>query len=127
MVDMPGYGFSKRSGHEQASWQSMIEPYLQKRENLVGLLVVMDIRRDWSQDEQDLLDWMRPRALPAAIVLTKADKMSRSQALNRLRLIRQQSRQESVMVTSALNKTGFVELEEFIFATWIKSVDAEST
>lgn len=120
LVDMPGYGFSTRSGDEQASWQGMIEPFLSKRENLVGLLLVMDIRRDWSQDEEDLLEWLRPRALPVAIILTKADKLSRSAALQRRRVIQDQSGHESVLLTSALKKTGFTELEEFIFSVWIK-------
>lgn len=120
LVDMPGYGFSARSGDEQASWQQMIEPYLATRGNLVGLLIVMDIRRDWSQDENDLLTWMKPRELPSAVVLTKADKLSRSEMLNRVRLIQKQSALPHVLPTSALKRTGFQELEEFVFESWVK-------
>jgi len=119
-VDMPGYGFSARSGDEQRSWQQMIEPYLATRGNLVGLLIVMDIRRDWSQDEDDLLGWMKPRALPTAVALTKADKLSRSEMLNRVRLIQKQSGLQNVLPTSSLKRTGFQELEAFVFDSWVK-------
>jgi GTP-binding protein len=120
IVDMPGYGFSSRSGDEQRSWQSMIEPYLATRGNLVGLLIVMDIRREWSKDEQDLLNWMRPRALPSAVVLTKADKLTRSAILQRLKLIKQQSGIDAVLATSSLQKSGFTDVEDFFFEQWVK-------
>ncbi|MES2856773.1 MAG: ribosome biogenesis GTP-binding protein YihA/YsxC, partial [Bdellovibrionota bacterium] len=99
-VDMPGYGFAKRSGVEQSEWLTMVENYLALRENLVGLLIVMDIRRDWTEDEDDILRWLLPRGLPAAAVATKTDKLNRSDMINRQRLIRKQSGLENVLVTS---------------------------
>lgn len=118
IVDMPGYGFASRSGSEQRSWQSMIETFLSSRKNLRGLLIVMDIRRDWSEDEEGLLAWIAPRELPAAIVCTKADKLSRSEVLKRIQLIRRQSGLEAVLATSALKKTGYAELEDFVYKSW---------
>ena len=123
LVDMPGYGFSSRSGDEQSSWQNMIEPYLGGRENLVGLLIVMDIRRPWSEDEQNLLDWIEPRGVSSAIILTKADKMTRSDIVNSIRKIRVQSGIDDVLATSALKKIGFEELEDLIFRKWIRTDD----
>lgn len=123
LVDMPGYGFAVRGGDETRAWRGMIEPFLAARGNLVGLLIVMDIRRDWSDDERNLLDWIAPRDLPVAVVLTKADKLSRSTALQRVRLIRRQAGAENVLMSSALKKTGFVELEDFIFRNWIKPLE----
>jgi GTP-binding protein len=121
LVDMPGYGFASRSGSEQRSWQSMIEPFLGARGNLCGLLIVMDIRRDWSEDEENLVDWIAPRDLPVSIVLTKVDKLSRSEMIKRERTIREQSGIEDVHLTSALKKTGFVELEDFVYKSWVKN------
>src|SRR5262245_31840721 len=46
-VDMPGYGFSARGGDEHHSWKPLIEGYLSARTNLCGLLVLLDVRRDW--------------------------------------------------------------------------------
>lgn len=120
LVDMPGYGFSARSGDEQASWQQMIEPYLATRENLMGLLIVMDIRRDWSQDEEDLLNWLAPRDLPAAVIVTKADKLSRSSVLQRVTLIRKQSHLESVFATSSLKRVGFADIDDLVYKVWVK-------
>jgi GTP-binding protein len=120
LVDMPGYGFSSRSGTEQHSWRKMIEPYLATRESLIGLLIVMDIRRDWSQDEEDLLNWMGPRKLSSAVILTKADKISRSAALQKIRVIQKESEIEDVLSTSSLKRTGFKEIEDFIYEAWVK-------
>lgn len=120
LVDMPGYGFAARSGDEVRKWRNMIEPFLAARGNLVGLLLVMDVRRDWTDDEGNLIEWMAPRGLPAAVVLTKADKLSKSAALNRVREIKKQSGLENVMLASALKKTGLIELENFVFENWVK-------
>jgi GTP-binding protein len=124
LVDMPGYGFAARSGSEQRDWTKMVESFLGKRDNLIGLLIVMDIRRDWSEDEDNLIDWLRPRMLPAAVVLTKADKLSKSAMLERVRAIKKQSGLESVIATSTLKKLGFNEIEGFIYETWVKPVDS---
>ena len=120
LVDMPGYGFASRSGSEQQSWRQMIETFLAARGNLIGLLLIMDIRRDWSGDEVDLLDWMQPRGLPSAVVLTKADKLSRTVILNRVRVIRQESGLDAVLAASALNKSGVKEIDDFVFQTWVR-------
>jgi GTP-binding protein len=119
MVDMPGYGFAKRSAVEQSAWMTMVENYLALRENLVGLLIVMDIRRDWTADEDDILQWLVPRELPAAAILTKTDKLSRSDMINRQRLIRKQSGLETVLTTSSLDKTGYEEVLTFVYKTWV--------
>lgn len=120
LVDMPGYGFAARSGDEQRQWQKMIESYLAARTQLVGLVIVMDIRRDWSEDEDNLLKWMAPRQLPSVVALTKADKLSRSASLQRAREIQKKSGVGHVLITSALKKEGFVEFENFLYLEWIK-------
>lgn len=120
LVDMPGYGFAARPAHEQQAWQMMIESYLAARTQLVGLVIVMDIRRDWSDDERNLLKWMAPRELPSVIALTKADKLSRSASLQRAREIQKQSGVGNVLITSALKKDGFIEFEDFLYSQWIK-------
>ena len=120
LVDMPGYGYSARGGNEQASWQGMIEPYLGARGNLVGLVIVMDIRRDWTADEQNLMDWIAPRDLSAGIVLTKADKLSKTEVAARVAAMKADTGCDDILVTSMLKKSGFEEVEEFIFHTFIE-------
>ncbi len=120
LVDMPGYGFSARSRSEQMSWHTFIEPYLAHRENLAGMLIIMDVRRSWTEDEQMLIDWMRPRGLPAAIVLTKIDKISRSEMLSAMQKLKKASHLDACFATSALKKLGYDELEDYIYKHWIQ-------
>lgn len=79
LVDFPGYGYSSRSGHEQASWAGMIESFLASRGNLVGALIVMDCRREWTEDETLLVRFLQKIRRPVAAVLTKADKLNRAE------------------------------------------------
>ena len=124
LVDMPGYGFSKRSGDEQSSWATLIEPYLGFRNNLVGLLIVMDIRRPWTQDEEDLLYWLAPRQLPAAIVATKSDKLNKTEIIEHVERLKKDSGIGDVLVTSSIKKNGYEEVEQFVFQSWIKAAEA---
>ncbi len=84
-VDLPGYGFAKVSRAEQAGWAPMIEAYLRDRETLSLVVVILDVRHDPTQQDRDLIEWLRHYGRPFLIVLTKADKLSRGEALNRRR------------------------------------------
>jgi GTP-binding protein len=119
VVDMPGYGFSKRSGDEQHSWQEMIEGYLFNREQLKGLILVMDIRREWEEDEEMILNWADEHEFPVALVLMKADKLSRGSMLNQVKKMKQKTGLEAVFGVSALKKTGQDALESYIFSEWL--------
>jgi GTP-binding protein len=77
LVDLPGYGFARASPDVQARWQRLLETYLRDRGSLVGLVITMDIRRGLTHLDEQLLRWLEPRALPVAVLLTKADKVSR--------------------------------------------------
>lgn len=120
LVDMPGYGFAARSGSEIRQWHQMIEGYLMNRENLKGLLLVMDSRREWTDDEEMLKDVCAKRMIPMAVVLTKVDKLNRKEFEQSKKRITEQSGVESLFFVSNLKNTGTKELEDFIFQTWIK-------
>ncbi len=120
LVDMPGYGWSARGGDEHHGWKVMIESYLTSRGNLCGLMLLMDVRRDWSVDEADMAEWTKQIGLPIAVILTKTDKLSKNELVKRLQKIRGDSKVEKLFLTSASKKTGFKELEEFIFSSWVK-------
>lgn len=119
LVDMPGYGFSSRSGDEQASWQEMIESYLFNREQLEGLVLVMDIRREWEEEEEMVKGWASREGFGLMVVLTKADKLSRSAAMNRLQVIQKSAALEGVFAVSVLKKEGHEAVESYIFNQWI--------
>jgi len=81
LVDLPGYGFARVAPDIQARWSRSLESYLTERASLAGLVVTMDIRRGVTQLDDQLLRWLEPRALPVAVLLTKADKLSRAAAI----------------------------------------------
>lgn len=120
LVDMPGYGFAARSGDEQRDWHRMIETYLMNRENLRGLILVMDIRRSWTDDEELLKEFSERRGFPLAVVLTKADKMSRSQMLQAVAKVKKVSGLSAVFGVSSLKKEGQDAVEEYIYENWVK-------
>lgn len=82
-VDLPGYGYARVSRDTQRSWGKMVETYLRKRSNLKAVVVILDIRRDPNQGDLDLLEWLRSFGRRPIVVLTKADKLSRSRSRQR--------------------------------------------
>ncbi|HEX7237506.1 MAG TPA: ribosome biogenesis GTP-binding protein YihA/YsxC [Gammaproteobacteria bacterium] len=78
LVDLPGYGFASVAPEIQARWEKSLEAYLSSRASLAGLIVTMDIRRGMTRLDELLLRWLEPRELPVAVLLTKADKLSRA-------------------------------------------------
>jgi GTP-binding protein len=120
LVDMPGYGFATRSGSEIMEWSQMIEIYLMTRQNLGGLLLVMDIRRDWTRDEELLKGFSDMRGFPIAVVLTKADKLTRNEKLKSVNNIRKKAKLDAVFPVSTLNKEGQDEVEQYVFDNWVK-------
>ncbi|MNT31886.1 putative GTP-binding protein EngB [compost metagenome] len=101
-------------------WHRMIETYLTTRETLKGLLLVMDIRREWTDEEELLKKFSEENGFPMAVILTKADKMSRSQMLQSVAKMKKESRLEAVFGTSALKRQGQDEIEDYIYENWIK-------
>lgn len=79
LIDMPGYGYTTRSHKERKNWEKMIEGYLLSSPSLKGLILLMDIRRQWSQAETQIVDLCRMTNRGIVIILNKADKLSFSQ------------------------------------------------
>lgn len=77
-VDFPGYGYAKVSKTEREAWGKMIERYLQNREELKLVLLVIDIRHDPSKDDVLMFNWLKHFGIPMCIVCTKADKIPKS-------------------------------------------------
>ncbi len=80
LVDLPGYGFARVPLKVKASWKDMIETYFSTRKNLMGVVVILDIRRDLSEGDTNLIEWLNEYGIKAIPVLTKTDKLSRNQA-----------------------------------------------
>ena len=86
-ADLPGYGYAKVPAAVKRTWQPMVQNYLTRRDNLRGVVLILDIRRTPGPDELRLLDWFRRRQRPCIAVLTKADKLSRAKAAARHRRV----------------------------------------
>lgn len=84
LVDLPGYGWAKVSRKERGSWQRLVEDYLGDRPQLRAAMLLQDLRRDISEDETLLLDWLAEREVPSMLVLTKADKLKPMRRQNKV-------------------------------------------
>ncbi len=86
-VDLPGYGYARVPVSVKKGWQAMIEGYLEGRESLRLVVMILDIRREPSEHDDMLIEWLRSRQINVAFVLTKSDKFSRSRAIGAHRTI----------------------------------------
>lgn len=78
LVDLPGYGFAKVPLAVKKDWGPMVRTYLERREQLKGVVVLFDIRRIPREEDLDLLDWLEEFEVPTIPVITKVDKISRN-------------------------------------------------
>ena len=78
LVDLPGYGYAKVSKAEQDRWAQMMEHYLNYSENLKHIFLLMDIRREPNEFDQQMSLWIQSAAIPCTIIATKCDKLSKS-------------------------------------------------
>ncbi|MBP5987786.1 MAG: YihA family ribosome biogenesis GTP-binding protein [Azonexus sp.] len=124
-VDLPGYGYAKAPEAIRSQWEGLIGPYLNKRDQLAGLVVIMDIRRPMTDLDLRLIDWFRPTGRPIHILLSKADKLSRQEQTKALRSVKAEvatwgdADLYSVQLFSSLKKTG-VEEAERVLAGWLE-------
>lgn len=128
IVDLPGYGYAKVPPEAKRHWEALLSTYLQKREELSGLIVIMDIRRPLLELDETMLDWFAPTGKPIHILLTKSDKLSRQQSTLTLMKVKaylaENYPQCSVQLFSSLKKQGLEEAEAVI-AGWLKPDDSD--
>lgn len=78
LVDLPGYGFAKRSKKERRSWGPMIEGFLRERAGLRAVIVIVDVRRGPEDDDLDLVAYLEELGVTPIVVATKLDKLPAS-------------------------------------------------
>lgn len=116
-VDLPGYGFAKVSQSIKKDWGDMMDAYLRERQNLAMVIFILDIRRDPSEDDLSLRDWLEHYRIPYISILTKADKLSNNQAIVRKKLIEKSlgtNAQKKTILFSAKTQKGKEELWQFL-------------
>ena len=80
LVDLPGYGYARISKEKKAEWRPMIESYLRRTTQLRGIVLLLDIRREPSEDDRAMLDFLAEVEVPTIVALTKTDKLSKAAA-----------------------------------------------
>ena len=113
LVDLPGYGFARVSDAMRAHWGELLQSYFENRQSLRGLFLVVDIRRGITDFDQQMLALAGSAELPVHILLTKADKLKRGQAINALLKVRKElGKAVTVQLFSALSRQGAEEARE---------------
>jgi len=119
LVDLPGYGYAKRSQSQRKSWQKMIEEYIKKRENLVNLFVLVDSRHSPQNIDLQFINQLGNWQIPFALIFTKADKSTQKETANNVNLFLKElsATWEELpphFVTSAIKRTGAKKILDFI-------------
>lgn len=116
LVDLPGYGYAKAPRTVQERWIETTNEYLKTRGCLRGLVLMMDIRHPHKESDQQIIAWTVSCGLPLHILLTKADKLSRSEQKNTLLKVQkdlaQYGDEVSVQIFSSLDKVGVEEARQ---------------
>lgn len=129
MVDLPGYGYAEVPEAVRAHWVQLLGRYLQTRDSLIGLILIMDSRRPLLELDRQMLAFFRDTARPVHILLSKSDKLSRSDQQQTLTMVRRELADYplvSVQLFSSLKKTGTEQVEQVVegwFETVLKAQD----
>ena len=119
LVDLPGYGFAKRSKKEVAKLEQMISEYILQREQLVNVFLLVDIRLDPQKIDLEFIQWLGDSSVPFAIVFTKADKLSATKASQQVEaykkvLLETWEELPPIFITSAEKRQGRDEVLDYI-------------
>lgn len=119
LVDLPGYGYAKRSKKVQEEIQKLITTYLLHREQLVNVFVLIDVRHEQQKIDREFIDWLGLNEIPFTIVFTKADKLGTVKAKMNVDKWMEQLKDvweelPKYFITSSEKKTGRQELLDYI-------------
>jgi GTP-binding protein len=130
LVDLPGYGYAKVSKAMKGQWQRNIARYLETRQSLGGVILLMDVRQALKETDQQVLGWCHAAGLLTHVLLTKSDKLKRGPAKASLFQVRKTLQQlhpeASVQLFSAHTREGAEELQQ-VLSQWLGLDAAESS
>lgn len=110
LIDLPGYGFAKVPLEMKKKWQKALGEYLEKRDCLKGLVVLMDIRHPLKDLDKDLIQWAVDSDLPVLVLLTKCDKLKQgprsAEVLRVKKILNEHNADIKVQAFSSLKRTG---------------------
>lgn len=131
MVDLPGYGYAQVPEAVRQHWVTLLGNYLQTRSQLIGLILIMDIRHPLKELDKRMLDFFAVTKQPVHILLSKADKLSKNEQIKTLAMVKKLlqpyvSRQQvTVQLFSSLKKQGIDEVNDIV-AAWFSQHDNNS-
>ncbi len=119
LADLPGYGFAKVSKGERETWRGMIETYLQERENLQCVFVLVDVRLEPQKNDLEMIQWLGEKGVPFVIVFTKADKLKQPAIVSNVALFKRVLKKTwdhlpHLIISSSESRKGRDELLAFI-------------
>ena len=120
-VDLPGYGYAKVSKSEKDKWGVIMERYLQDRQELCAIFLLVDIRHEPTNDDVMMYEWIKHFGYNCVVIATKADKISRGQYQKHIGIIRkklQLEKDEKVIPLSSSKKTGVEDVWNEIIAQY---------
>ena len=127
LVDLPGYGYAKVPKAVKAKWDHHLAEYLQLRQSLVGLILLMDIRHPFKDLDQELIHWAVEANIPVLALLTKADKLKSGKRKQQLLFMQEAALafcgDVTVKTFSSLNRLGLNDLERTL-TEWL-ALDSE--
>ena len=129
LVDLPGYGYAKVPEKMKLEWQKHLGAYLEQRECLVGVVLLIDIRHPLKEFDQTMIDWSVSSGMPLHILLTKSDKLKFGAAKAAMQKLRSQLKGHedliSVQLFSSLKKSGVDELSAHLDVWFCQEIEYE--
>lgn len=131
LVDLPGYGYAKVPEAMKLEWQKHLGAYLEQRENLAGVVLLVDIRHPLKEFDEHMIDWAIAANMPLHILLTKVDKLNFGAAKGAMIKLRDRLRSKdkkgvvSIQMFSSLNKTGVDELSSKLDSWYLQPAALE--
>ena len=130
LVDVPGFGYAKVSSSQKVQWQKQLVRYLEEREPLKGLVMLMDIRHPFMESDTMMIQWCIKAGIPLRILLTKADKLAYGAAKSTLLQVRKELKDQTALVSvqlfSSHNGQGVDELRACLDG-WLGETEPEET
>ena len=124
LVDLPGYGFAKVPAAVKRDWNRNLAGYLQERQSLVGVIILMDIRHPLQKYDWQIIRWASESKMPVHLLLTKSDKLKRGAINNTLLSVEEELTKEklsanfTIQAFSSIKRFGLDELKHKL-ATWL--------
>jgi GTP-binding protein len=123
LVDLPGYGYARVARSARAKWEGLVSAYLRGRRTLAGVVILMDARRPLTPLDAWLIEWLAPLSLRRLALLTKADKLSRSERPRALAEARRAM--GDALLFSSVSREGVPEARERL-AQWLREAGSHS-